>query len=182
MQVTGHKRSLQKKKKKKNQNQILKKYSHREKKPIVDGHTFVILYPSQRPMSYKMCGLFGKAESLRCHVDSACCRYTPSTFYNAPLPELLVPNPVSQTQAEGKNGRKGQKSPNHLSKYLSGFVLSMNMFDMSVCLQVLSPHVCTRLLTFTVYSWLGCEPGALQSRAASPHRFRTLTTRGLTLC
>lgn len=81
-----------------------------------------------------------------------------------------------------ENGRKGQKSPNHLSKHLSGFVLSMNMFDMSVCLQVLSPHVCTRLLTFTVYSWLGCEPGALQSRAASPHRFRTLTTRGLALC
>lgn len=37
------------------------------------------------------------------------------------------------------------------------------------------------LLTFTVYSWLWSEPGALQSRVASPsHRFRTPTTRGLT--
>lgn len=108
MQVTGHKRTLQKKRKK--QNQIKKKkYSHRGKKPIVDGHTFVVLYPSQRPMSYETCGLFGKAESLRCHVDSACCRYTPSTFYNAPLPELLVPNPVSKTQAEGKMGGRDKK-------------------------------------------------------------------------
>lgn len=109
MQVTGHKRTLQKKEKTKPDLKKKKKYSHREKKPIVDGFTFVVLYPSQRPMSYETCGLFGKAESLRCHADSARCRYTPSTFYNAPLPELLVPNPVSQTQAEGKTGGRDKK-------------------------------------------------------------------------
>lgn len=39
----------------------------------------------------------------------------------------------------------------------------------------------TARMTFTVYSWLWREPGALQSRVASPsHRFRTPTTRGLT--
>lgn len=56
----------------------------------------------------------------------------------------------------------------------------MNVF--SVCVRFLSQHVCTRLLTYTVYSWLGCEPGALESCVAFPHRFCTPTTRGHSLC
>lgn len=51
-----------------------------------------------------------------------------------------------------------------------------------VCARFLSRHVCTRLLTYTVYSWLGCEPGALKCCVAFPHRLRTPTTRGHSLC
>ena len=53
---------------------------------------------------------------------------------------------------------------------------------MCVCARFLSRHVCTRLLTYTVYSWLGCEPGALKCCVAFPHRLRTPTTRGHSLC
>lgn len=33
---------------------------------------------------------------------------------------------------------------------------------MCLCARRFSQHVCTRLLTYTVYSWLGSEPGALK--------------------
>lgn len=53
---------------------------------------------------------------------------------------------------------------------------------MCLCVWFFSRHVWTHLLTYTVYSWLGCEPGALQSCAALPHHFLTPTTRGHSLC
>ena len=51
-----------------------------------------------------------------------------------------------------------------------------------MCLRCLSQQVCTHLLTYTVYSWLGCEPGALKHCQAFSHHFLTLTTRGHSLC
>lgn len=84
----------------------------------------------------------------------------------------------SQIQTEGKGKEGTEIQTTALNIYMD----SSERECVCVCVRFLSRHVCTRLLTYTVYSWLGCEPGALKSCVASPHRFRTLTTRGHSLC
>lgn len=84
----------------------------------------------------------------------------------------------SQIQTEGKGKEGTEIQTTALNIYMD----SSERECVYVCVRFLSRHVCTRLLTYTVYSWLGCEPGALKSCVASPHSIRTPTTRGHSLC
>lgn len=136
-------------------------------------------------MSFETPSLFCKAGGLGCQVDRVC-------FLR---PQAVVIHPqLSKTQTyrtrtfltlflkyrlKGTGEEETEIQTTALNIYL-WIHLSMNVF--SVCVRFLSQHVCTRLLTYTVYSWLGCEPGALESCVAFPHRFCTPTTRGHSLC
>lgn len=115
-----------------------------------------------------------------CFSLSQSCLHTPSTLQNAALPDSHILDPVSQIQTEGKGEEGTEIQTTALNIYMDSS--ERECVYMRVCVRFLSRHVCTHLLTYTVYSWLGCEPGALKSCVAFPHRFLTPTTMGHSLC